>query len=207
MNRAYLKPFLIGTILALSITSSHSEMIPTGSRPWKMQPISPEETAERLVNLLGETDYFSIYDYVSRDVVNHYKEAMIQFKPEQIGFNLDLMGIGLSDVGNRYGFVAYFDQGLASISESAEGWGNRFIEEEFKITSSSVNGKTALIQFRSNKNSYAAFFLKKEKDIWRLSQIKLDDFIWPIGLERESQPDDTDNPCNPPENPKNQLNG
>jgi len=204
MNIAYLKLFLIGTILALPITSSHSEMIPTGSRPWKMQLTSPEKTAEKLVNLLGEMDYFSIYDYVSLDVINHYKEAMIQFKPEKIGFNIDLMGITLSDVGIRYGFVAYFDQGLASISDSSEGWESRFIEEEFKIASSRVNGKTALIRFKSNKNSYASFVLQKEKEIWRLSKIKLDDFIWPIGLEKESQPVDTDNPFTPSENPENQ---
>lgn len=181
-----------------------SEIVETGSSPWHTRSLDPEATAVEIIDLLSKSDYFNVYDYVSKKVVNHYKSAMIQYKPEQMGIDFDLYGVAISEYGIRYGNLAYFDQALASISRSNDGWGKCFVEEIFRKTASRTDGNLCEVDLRSERGTFVKLALLKESDEWRLNGIVVDDFYWPIGMEAQSQPNDADNPKTSPENPKNQ---
>lgn len=184
MNRS-----LITTIFSvLFFELLTAETIPTGSRPFHIESQNAEKTAERFIELMKKEDYFGVYDLVSHGVVNHYKEAIIQFRPDNIGINFDFDGVVLSDFGLRYGMLAYFDQGLASIRESGKGWGRQFIEGNFEKVSSDLEKYDATVVFRSREGSMVSVLLIKNQNSWRLEQVKFDDFTWPMGLVDRSQP-------------------
>ena len=204
MKKRLLTLHLLFLVFGIIPISASSGAVETGSRPWTIRNSSAEATAKKVVKLLAQRDYFGVYYRVSHDVVNHYKSGLIQFRPDKLGIDLNFGQFALSDFAQRYGTLAYFDQALASISKSTQGWAQRFTSESFQMLTNNIGESLAVFEFSSDKGSLVTLSLVKEKEKWWLREIVFDDFYWPIGMNRIGQQDDADNPVNSPENPKNQ---